>query len=91
MAEFDYISRRNITLQRNEDLEKRIQKLSGHDKELALEIMGRNVNGSQQVTRIAGQFYRSEGKKPSEWFRQKGMLPGSRVHKGLLDVFVPKC
>lgn len=91
MAEFDYNTRRAITKKREEELDKRIQKsgVSGHDKELAAEIRGREWNG-KRITRIGQEFYHYPEKKPSQWMKQKGVLPESRPHQPLLDAFVPK-
>lgn len=91
MAGFDYNTRRAITKKREEELEKRIQKsrVSGNDRELAAEIRGREWNG-KRMTRIGQEFYHDPGKKPSQWMKQKGLLPGSRPHQPLLDAFVPK-
>jgi len=90
MAEFDYNTRRAISNRLKGELERRIQKLSGHDKELAKELVEQGRYGGEQVNRIVKQFYAKEGKIPSQWFEQKGILPGVHVHKGLLDAFVPK-
>lgn len=89
MAEYDYNTRSAITKKRREQLEQRIRKLPGHDKELAEEIAGQLGSG-EQIGRIAAQFRMQKEKKPSQWFRQKGFLPGTRVHKELLNAFVPK-
>lgn len=89
MVGFDYNTRRAVTLKRIQELEKRIEKLSGHDKELALEVAGRLKDGKNRTGRIAREFYANPDKKPSEWFGQKGLLPGSKVHKALLNAFVP--
>lgn len=94
MAGLDYQARREITLKRTEQLKERIGKLSKHDKELALEIAGLRRTSANHIGRISQQFSGtdfSEGqKKPSDWFLQEGTIPGTRVHKGLLDVFVPQ-
>lgn len=89
MAKYDYGTRREITIRRNEQLEQRMKKLTGNDKKLAQEVAGQAYAGHDLIGQIAGQFYQDKQKKPSEWFRQKGMLPGTRVHKALLDAFVP--
>jgi len=90
VAEFDYNTRREISKRRKEELEQRIRKLSGHDKELAKEIVENGRNGGEQADEVAKLFYAKKEKKPSQWFEQKGLLPGVRIHKGLLDAFVPK-
>lgn len=90
MKAFDYNTRRVITNRRKEELDQRISKLSGHDKELAKELTGQSNGRGEMVSRIAKQFYAQPGKKPSQWFDQRGLLPMVRVHKGLLDVFVPE-
>ena len=41
MKAFDYNTRREITNRRKAELEQRIRKLSGNDKELALELLER--------------------------------------------------
>ncbi|MDE7249456.1 MAG: hypothetical protein K2N82_06110, partial [Lachnospiraceae bacterium] len=68
----------------------RIQKLSGQDKELAQELIGQSGSRREMVSQIAKQFYAQPEKKPSQWFNQRGLLPIVRVHKGLLDAFVPE-
>lgn len=90
MAEFDYNTRREISKKLRAELEKRIEKLSGPDKELAKEIVEQGRNGGEQIGRIVKLFYTKEENTPSEWFAKKGVLPGTRVHKGLLDAFVPQ-
>lgn len=89
MADFDYNTRREITRKRQAALDKRIEKLSGNDKELAKEVKGRERMGSVTL-RVAKEFYSKPEKKPSQWFNQKGLLPGMRPHKALLDIFVPE-
>lgn len=88
MAEFDYNTRKVISAELRARREERIQKLSGHDKELAEEII-RQYGSREQVSRIVRQFRAQKEKKPSQWFEQKGILPGSHVHRGLLEAFVP--
>lgn len=90
MKVFDYNTRREITNRRKAELERRIQKLSGNDKELAQELLGQPGRSGEQIRKIAKQFYANPEKKPSQWFEQKGLLPIMRVHKGLLDTFVPE-
>ncbi len=90
MKVFDYNTRRVITNRRKEELDRRIQKLSGQDKELAQELIGQSGSRGEMVNQIAKQFYAQPEKKPSQWFNQRGLLPIVRVHKGLLDAFVPE-
>lgn len=90
MAEFDYGTRREISRKLKEALDRRIGKLSGQDKELAMELTAQNLNGDGQIGKIAREFYLDVQKTPSQWFLQKGLLPGKCVHKGLLDAFVPE-
>ncbi len=90
MKVFDYNTRRVITNRRKEELDRRIQKLSGQDKELAQELIGQSGSRGEMVNQIAKQFYAQSEKKPSQWFNQRGLLPIVRVHKGLLDAFVPE-
>lgn len=90
MAEFDYNTRREISKKQRAELDRRIEKLSGHDREIAKEIVEQGRNGGEQIDRIVNVFYAKEEKTPSQWFKQKGVLPGTRVHKGLLDAFVPE-
>ena len=90
MAEFDYGTRREISQKRKEELDQRIKKLSGQDKELAMELTEHTAGSNSQISKIAKDFYLNEEKTPSQWFLQKGLLPGTRVHKGLLDTFVPE-
>lgn len=70
MADFDYNTRREITRKRQAALDKRIEKLSGNDKELAKEVKGRERMGSVTL-RVAKEFYSKPEKKPSQWFNQK--------------------
>lgn len=88
MAEFDNNTRREITDRLKEELNRRMRKLSGADRELAQELVSQSYGGGDQVGRIAKQFYGTD-EKPSQWFEQGGLLPGMHVHKGLLDAFVP--
>lgn len=88
MEGFDYNTRRVITNRRKEELNQRIQKVSVQDRELALELAGQNGANGEKVGQIVKTFY-EEKKAPSQWFKKKGILPGSRIHKGLLDAFVP--
>lgn len=90
MGEFDRNTRRVIADGRKKELERRIQKLSGNDRELALELVGQYGANGEKVGRIAREFYAKKEKTPSQWFKQKGLLPGMGVHKGLLDAFVPE-
>lgn len=90
MKAFDYNTRREITNRRKAELEQRIRKLSGNDKELALELLEQPGRSGEQIRKIANQFYENPAKKPSQWFEQRGLLPMTRVHKGLLDAFVPE-
>lgn len=90
MAEYDYNTRREISNRRKQELEKRIGKLSGQDRELAEELAKQGRAVGEQIDRIVNEFYGKEEKTPSQWFLQKGLLPGTRVHKGLLDAFVPE-
>ncbi len=88
MADFDYNTRSAITKRRQEELERRMRALSGEDRKLAQEIQSRS--GGEQIGRIAAQFRARKELTPSRWFLRKGFLPGSRVHKELLNAFVPK-
>ena len=87
MAEFDYNTRRAITDRRKEELNRRIERITGRDRELAREVADRD--GGEKTAQVIKSFYEGES-TPSGWFRKKGLLPGFRVHKGLLDAFVPK-
>lgn len=91
MAKYDYSTRREITIQREEQLKQRMKKVKvcGDDIKLAQEIGQPLYSRQEQIGQITRQFYNDKEKKPSEWFMQKGILPASRVHKGLLDAFVP--
>lgn len=89
MAEFDNNTRKKITDGLKEESNRRIGKLSGQDRELAQELISQSYGGGAKVTRIAKQFY-GTNQKPSQWFEKGGLLPGMRVHKGLLDAFVPE-
>lgn len=93
MAEFNYMTRKVISDRLRESLERRIDRLSGHDKELAWEIAGYSRKDGKSwgvLGKIEKQFYAEEKKTPSQWFRQKGILPGKYMHQALFDVFVPK-
>ena len=90
MKAFDYNTRAKITNRRREELNQRISKLSGNDKELAKELTGQSGGRGEMVSQIARQFYAQPEKRPSQWFSQRGLLPIVRVHKGLLDAFVPE-
>ncbi|MCI8662407.1 MAG: DUF4132 domain-containing protein [Hungatella sp.] len=80
MAEYDGNTRARLEKARREERFKRIGKLSGRDKALALELAGDyGVNG-KEVSEAVNEFYRSEGLKPSAWF-------GGR---DLVKVFVPE-
>ena len=90
MADYDGTSRLAIRKELERQLQKRIEKLSGHDRELAQALVKSQAEADRLIGRIAGGFYGDKGKKPSQWFGQKGMLPMQRSHKALLDAFVPK-
>lgn len=87
MAEFDYNTRMAITNRRKEELNRRIERIAGQDRQLAREVA--EQNGGEKTAQVIKSFY-EKGSTPSGWFRKKGLLPGSRIHKGLLDAFVPK-
>lgn len=87
METFDYNTRRAVTDRRKEELNRRIRKISGQDRELALELAGQSGSNGEKVGQIVRTFY-EEKKTPSQWFKKRGILPGSRVHKGLLDAFL---
>ncbi len=87
MAEFDYNTRRAVTDRRKEELNRRIERITGWDRQLAREVA--DQNGGEKTAQIIKSFYEEES-TPSGWFRKKGLLPGLRVHKGLLDAFIPK-
>ncbi|MCI8578857.1 MAG: DUF4132 domain-containing protein [Lachnospiraceae bacterium] len=90
MADYDGTSRLAIRKELERQLQKRIEKLSGHDRELAQALVKSQTEADRLIGRIAGGFYGDKGKKPSQWFGQKGVLPMQRPHKALLDAFVPK-
>ena len=87
MAEFDYNTRMAITNRRKEELYRRVERITGQDRQLAKEVADRNVG--EKTAQIIQSFYEKEI-TPSGWFRKKGLFPGSRIHKDLLDAFVPK-
>ncbi|MCI9283060.1 MAG: DUF4132 domain-containing protein [Lachnospiraceae bacterium] len=100
MADFDWNSRNKITKSRMKLLEERIEKLSGEEKALALELKNEQAGGSEILLKIAGEYYANPDKKPSEWFQPKN-ASGSflRLEKPsalavsrqkFLDAFVPK-
>jgi hypothetical protein len=100
MADFDWNSRNKITKNRMKLLEERIEKLSGEEKALALELKNEQAGGSEILLKIAGEYYANPDKKPSEWFQPKN-ASGSflRLEKPsalavsrqkFLDAFVPK-
>jgi len=91
MAEYDYHTRAAITKRLEEEQKERMGRsgISGSDKELAEEIFKQAWFG-ERIRAIEAEFYRDPGKKPSQWMKQKGKLPGRRVHQSLLNVFVPK-
>ncbi len=89
MADFNYNTRREITIKRKEALRKRLEKYAGQDWDMVAE----NYDGYQvddaKVALIKKQFEKEPAKKPSEWFCQK-RAKGVGMHQGLLDAFVPK-
>ena len=76
MAKYDYSTRREITIQREEQLKQRMKKVkvSGDDIKLAQEIGQPLYSRQEQIGQITRQFYNDKEKKPSEWFMQKGIL-----------------
>ena len=66
MAEFDTNTRQAVTKRRKEELNRRIAKISGQDKELAEELAAGYYDGREQVNRIAEEFYADGKKSPSD-------------------------
>ncbi len=91
MAEFDYNTRMEITRRLEKEREERMRKsgISGRDRKLAEEICRQELNG-EEINGISEEFYRDPEKKPSQWMKQKGILPGKRVRQPLINVFIPK-
>ncbi len=100
MAGFGWNSRNEIGKKRIKALEERIGKLSGEEKELALQIKNSQMGGSQIILRIAREYEADPKKRPSDWFRPKN-ASGTLLRLGkpsalavsrqkLLDAFVPK-
>ena len=50
---FDYNTRREITNRRKAELEQRIRKLSGNDRELVLELLEQPGRSGEQIRKIA--------------------------------------
>lgn len=90
MAEYDGTSRLAIRKELERQSQQRIAKLSGQDKELAQALAKGQTEANEKIQKIAGAFYGDKGKKPSQWFNQKGILPMQHPHKALLDAFVPR-
>ncbi|NBH71407.1 DUF4132 domain-containing protein [Clostridiaceae bacterium] len=100
MAEFNWNSRNEITKSRMKALEGRIGKLSGEEKELALQMKNGQTAGSEIIGRIAREYEADPKKKPSEWFRPVNASPSLfRIGKPsalavsrqkFLDAFVPE-
>ena len=89
MAEFDYSTRQVIRKRRQEELERRLQRLPEHDRTLAQEIMRQYYSEEGKMSRIVRQFREQKEKKPSQWFEGKGMVSGVGGHRELLEAFVP--
>lgn len=66
MGNFDWSSRRRIADGRREALDKRILKLSGEEKELALALKNEQLGGNGILLKIAGEYYGTTDKKPSD-------------------------
>lgn len=86
MADFDLQTRKAISDRLREQRERRMQKLSAKERELAQEILY-GANSGQRIDRIIELFRFRREIKPSQWFTGQGIVPGG--HKELLDVFVP--
>lgn len=68
MAEFDYNTRRVISDRRKAELNRRIEKFAGRDRELAREVAEKN--GGEKTTQVIKSFYDGDC-TPSGWFRKK--------------------
>ncbi len=78
MGEYDSVTRARLEKARREERLKRISKLSGQDKDLAMELAGDNGANGKNVTQAVNEFY--EGLRPSAWFRGRD----------LVKIFVPE-
>lgn len=85
----NYNERMEITKKREQDLDKRLAKVVGGDKILAEEIKKRESFGAMH-SKITAELDKDRKKTPSQWFGQKGLLPGTKAHQALLNAFVPK-
>ncbi|MDE7310626.1 MAG: DUF4132 domain-containing protein [Eubacterium sp.] len=90
MGDFDYSTRREITIQRTEALRARMKKYAGRDADLIAEAHGGYLINEAKAVPIVRQFYKDPAKKPSEWFQKGAKTASGGKHQGLLEVFVPK-
>nr|MDE6924789.1 hypothetical protein [Acetatifactor sp.] len=88
MADYDLQTRKAISDRLREQRDKRMQKLTAGERELAHEILY-GANSGRQTDRIIELFRARREIKPSQWFTGQGAVPGGHGHKELLDVFVP--
>ena len=72
MGEYDSVTRARLEKARREERLKRISKLSGQDKDLAMELAGDNGANGKNVTQAVNEFY--EGLRPSAWFRGRDLV-----------------
>ncbi len=83
MGDFSWNSRAEITKERKRQLEKRIEGLSGNEKELAYDLLNGRTASGEGLGRIAAGYQKNRNKKPSQWF---AFAP----KRAFLDRFVPK-
>ena len=71
MGEYDRNTRAAIDQARRTERDRKLGKLSGQDKALALDIL---ESRGENISKAVAQFYKNENLTPSQWFRGRGLV-----------------
>ena len=73
MGEYDRNTREAIDRARKAERDRRLGRMSGRDKELAVDLLGNGIGG-KAISGAVTQFYKAEELTPSQWFGESGLL-----------------
>ncbi len=73
MGEYDRNTREAIDRARKAERDRRLGRMSGRDKELAVDLLGNGIGG-KAISGAVTQFYKAEELTPSQWFGGSGLL-----------------
>ena len=73
MGEYDGNTRAAIDRARKTERDRRLGRMSGQDKELAVDLLGNGIGG-EAISGAVTRFYKAEELTPSQWFRGSGLL-----------------